>query len=535
MLTEHPFFFNLFYENTFYYPMKNILLTFFCSGLLCGCATIFSSGTQDITIITPSSKTKVNIDTSFVGIGEILHHTLEKNKELVQITLSQDSCKSERKIIFQNSLSNWYYANFLPPFLLVSYMVAPLDAQPDNTSCYDNEIIIKKPLKKYKYWNKLQKRIGVGDFTFDVKSSDNKWELYSYSDYIDHDKPTRTKSSDSMIGQSDYYESHIGGILRKTGFVDTSGAKIYIDNINNIYLHATISKATVKDIFVRFGTRKTRYFLQNECDVNWSLIDIYGDTLYTAKTQGISGEFRYSESNTREMLDKSFSDAIESSMIDFLNRPIPEKVLSVHNINAANFDPIVINKPNSVPNDLDQSLQAGVTLKDSEKQQHGSGFFISNEGHILTNYHVIAQSKNLKVVLHTGKEVDVQVLRTDKYSDLALLKISQNVPFAYAIPTDKNFKTGGEIMVIGTPKSIELGQSVSKGIVSGIRENPKNSLTYIQTDASINGGNSGGAMIHPSGELIGIIDYKLINGAEGISFAIPAHTVTSLLGLSYKQ
>jgi S1-C subfamily serine protease len=263
-------------------------------------------------------------------------------------------------------------------------------------------------------------------------------------------------------------------------------------------------------------------------------MDIYGDTLYTVKVPGTSGEFAYTNSNTREMIDKSFSDAIESSFVDFFNLPIPSSVFSLANKSNESSKTTSISLATNSPKDLDQAMEAGVTIRDEKKQSHGSGLFISNNGYILTNYHVIANVENPQVILHSGKTYDCKIVSYDKVSDLAIVKIDANVPFAYKLPSNKNYKTGSEIMVIGTPKSIELGQSVSKGIISGIRENPKNSLTYIQTDASINGGNSGGAMINTSGELIGIIDYKLINGTEGISFAIPANTVLSMLGITYE-
>ena len=509
-----------------------ILLLAFISLTCASCATLFSPSKQQIAIKTTNAVTKVTVDTSFVGIGENLTHVLTKNKELVTVTLGQDSCKSERRITFQNTLSNWYYVNFLPPFTLFCFMVAPMDAQPDNTSCYDDVLSYDFPLKKYSYWNKTKKRINIGNFNFNIKGSQNIWELYSYSDYEDNDPPSRTKNADSLIGQSEYFEQHIESILRKTGYVDTTSSRIYIDNINNIYLHAEIVKSKIKDVYVRFGTIKTRYFLKQECEIAWTLMDIYGDTLYSAKVPGTSGEFAYTNSNTREMIDKSFSDAIESSFVDFFNLPIPSSIFSIAGKSNETKKSTIIPPASTTPKDLDQAMEAGVTIKDDTKQSHGSGLFISNNGYILTNYHVIANSKNPQVILHSGKTYDCSIVCYDKISDLAIVKIDANVPFAYSLPSSKNFKTGSEIMVIGTPKSIELGQSVSKGIISGIRENPKNSLTYIQTDASINGGNSGGAMINTSGELIGIIDYKLINGTEGISFAIPANTVQSLLGLT---
>ena len=210
-----------------------IFLIILISITFTSCATLFSPSTQQISIKTKNVLTKVTVDTTFVGVGDFLTHTLKKNKELVTVTLGQDSCKSERRITFQNTLSNWYYVNFLPPFTLVCYMVAPMDAQPENTSCYDDVLSYDFPLKKYSYWNKSKKRINIGNFNFNIKGSQNIWELYSYSDYEDNDPPSKTKNADSLIGQSEYFEQHIESILRKTGYVDTTSSRIYIDNIFN--------------------------------------------------------------------------------------------------------------------------------------------------------------------------------------------------------------------------------------------------------------------------------------------------------------
>jgi S1-C subfamily serine protease len=116
---------------------------------------------------------------------------------------------------------------------------------------------------------------------------------------------------------------------------------------------------------------------------------------------------------------------------------------------------------------------------------------------------------------------------------LALLKIDTQNAKAFTMPKTKNYKIGDDIFAIGTPKSLELGQSLSKGIISGLRS--QNNISLIQTDASVNGGNSGGALVSKSGEFIGVVNAKLFGvGVEGLGFSIPAETVMQDLSIDYK-
>ncbi len=103
---------------------------------------------------------------------------------------------------------------------------------------------------------------------------------------------------------------------------------------------------------------------------------------------------------------------------------------------------------------------------------------------------------------------------------------------AFNLPDKQNYNVGDEVITIGTPNSVELGQSVAKGIVSGTRKNKGSN--YMQTDISINRGNSGGPIILQTGELAGVVEYKLVGqGMEGLSFSIPAYEIIQSLSLSY--
>lgn len=161
----------------------------------------------------------------------------------------------------------------------------------------------------------------------------------------------------------------------------------------------------------------------------------------------------------------------------------------------------------------------------------GSGFVISADGLVVTNHHVIEDAEELTVVLN-GREYPAEVKGDDPATDIALLKIETDEPLTYLNLSDSDkLRVGDWIMVIGSP--LQLQNSVSVGVVSAkgrsINITPDRSLeNFIQTDAAINFGNSGGPLVNLKGEVVGIA--TAINmGAENIGFAVPVNILQSIL------
>lgn len=161
----------------------------------------------------------------------------------------------------------------------------------------------------------------------------------------------------------------------------------------------------------------------------------------------------------------------------------------------------------------------------------GSGFVISGDGYVVTNHHVIADASELTVVLG-DREYEAEVKGDDPATDIALLKIEPEEDLTYLSLADSDaVRVGDWLMVIGSP--LQLQNSVSVGVVSAkgrsINITPDNSLeNFIQTDAAINFGNSGGPLVNLEGQVIGIA--TAINfGAENIGFAVPVNTLKTIL------
>jgi len=169
----------------------------------------------------------------------------------------------------------------------------------------------------------------------------------------------------------------------------------------------------------------------------------------------------------------------------------------------------------------------------------GSGFIINEEGYILTNYHVIANAKEVTVTLSDNTEVSATVVNYDSEKDIAMIKLKEGtkVPAIAELGDSDEVYPGAEVIAIGTPLSKNFAQTLTKGVISGsnrtIEGENGTSVNLIQTDAAINPGNSGGPLVNAKGQVIGINSMKIGTQAtgttsiEGIGFAIPINEVKS--------
>ena len=167
------------------------------------------------------------------------------------------------------------------------------------------------------------------------------------------------------------------------------------------------------------------------------------------------------------------------------------------------------------------------------QEGQGSGFIIDKDGHILTNYHVIADARQVKVTLHNHKSYSATVVGTDPAHDLAVIQIKAPDLVPAVLGDSRNLQVGQKVYAIGNP--FGLAGTMTRGIVSSIRpvREPNGAMIdeAIQTDAAINPGNSGGPLMNWHGEVIGINTMILSNVGQnaGIGFAIPINTAKAVL------
>jgi S1-C subfamily serine protease len=167
------------------------------------------------------------------------------------------------------------------------------------------------------------------------------------------------------------------------------------------------------------------------------------------------------------------------------------------------------------------------------QEGQGSGFVIDRDGHVLTNYHVIADARQVEVTMHNRKKYRATVVGTDRSHDLAIVQIKAPDLNPRVLGDSRNLQVGQKVYAIGNP--FGLSGTLTSGIVSSIRSvQEPDGMTIdeaIQTDAAINPGNSGGPLLNSHGEVIGIntMIASSVGQNAGIGFAIPINTAKAVL------
>ena len=242
------------------------------------------------------------------------------------------------------------------------------------------------------------------------------------------------------------------------------------------------------------------------------------------------------------MLVRSSSSAAEAGYADLVRRASPSVVTvlveeqgqgagqrAVDRVLAASdYDPdaairAIMRRLLSGPGSLPDADEGGSVL--------GSGFIVGENGIIVTNRHVIVGARTVRVRLSDSREVPAQVVGADAATDIALLRVKAGRLPALRLGSSEKISVGDAVIAIGNP--FGLGQSVTAGIVSArgrtLEEDPY--IDFLQTDAAINRGNSGGPLLSADGAVIGVtsVIFSPNGGSVGLGFAIPAETVAAVV------
>lgn len=224
---------------------------------------------------------------------------------------------------------------------------------------------------------------------------------------------------------------------------------------------------------------------------------------------------------------------------------VPDETGGTVNLNYENTDiettitqaveqvsPAVVTVIGTVPG------QATLFGRSGESQSSGSGVIISPEGYILTNNHVVEDTESLVVVLSDGRHLPAEIISTDVFADLAVLKAEGEMPAVAPFGNSDNLKPGETVIAIGSPLG-EFRNTVTTGVISATGRSLETGEGYymenlLQTDAAINQGNSGGPLVNLKGEIVGINTLVVRGGfgsstvAEGLGFSIPSNTARTI-------
>jgi len=256
---------------------------------------------------------------------------------------------------------------------------------------------------------------------------------------------------------------------------------------------------------------------------------------------------------TAKALSEAFGAVAEFVRPSVVQISVHKKATRVPGLNLRRFQNPNPGNPrnpggNMLPKDFEDMLRKFFEVPDGnpEKEQFGmpsrgigSGFVFDNRGHIVTNNHVVEDSDKITVAFYDGTEAPAKVVGTDKQSDVAVIKVENTSYPPLPKGDSSSLKVGELVMAVGSP--FELSQSVTTGIISALERNDVRINEYesfIQTDAPINRGNSGGPLVNMDGEVIGVNSAIVTGGSsgnDGIGFAIPINMAASVAKMLIKD
>ena len=249
---------------------------------------------------------------------------------------------------------------------------------------------------------------------------------------------------------------------------------------------------------------------------------IFSNSISTEENENDKAFIDYSESfiNTSGINSIQYSSNVGSPDLTFAAKKSINAVVHVKNT--------------SIVNESDSwALQFFYGDESRKRVGTGSGVIISPDGYIITNHHVIENSSEVIVTTNDNKEYEAIIVGSDEVTDVAVLKIDSNEKFEYILFGDsENSQIGEWVLAVGNPYN--LNSTVTAGIISSksrdLNEYDQINQSFIQTDAAVNVGNSGGALVNINGELIGINTaiQSMTGGFVGYSFAIPSDIVRKI-------
>lgn len=191
------------------------------------------------------------------------------------------------------------------------------------------------------------------------------------------------------------------------------------------------------------------------------------------------------------------------------------------------------------------TIPSVVSISSTERKgtSTGTGVIISQEGYIVTNYHVVDSSETLSVFLSDGRTLEAAIVGTDEVTDIAVLHIIADDLVPAEFGDSSVLQVGDKVVAIGDPLGIELRGTMTDGIISAINRDIDvggRTMSLIQTNAALNSGNSGGPLINCYGQVIGINTMKMGDsmssaGVEGLGFAIPSTTIVDIVNQLISQ
>jgi len=538
-------------------------------------AVATSSKKQTVTFQLPNEKSKLYVNDSFYGQGATLKIKIPKTLN-TKLRIETEGYRTLHDILPLAKRNSKRYLTLLDIPLLIGVIRAPLDPDfaiaaiiwgvPASGLVMPLDFLIaashsrgskylpKKRVEKiYPNLQKQQdqKSLSVESIVFAVPKEKNILKFGSVHAYFKKSKKAAKKIrtipnvSSGITGESEKVADALNKELLKSGFIDSTKTSILKSKTNGIYVRGEITE--FEQIYLPSYSGEEYFYYKLHC--KWIVKDAYDNI---KKEISIKSNSVFFISPNDSIITRTFqplnhsavdiirfealADGMKNNLYELFENQEFKALLKTENANE-NANTVVqnISRPTQKPQSFEDAMQACATIlvEKNKEKGHGSGFFISTDGYLITNYHVVVGMDKITVKTNDGKTHSAKVLRFDFENDLALLKIEATSPFAFEIPADKNYKIGIDVFTIGTPSYESLGQTLSKGILSGARTSEVGN-EVLQTDVSVNPGNSGGPLLNKEFQLIGVVNSKLMGrGVEGIAFGSAAKDLLKQLNLAY--
>ncbi|MEH0155225.1 trypsin-like peptidase domain-containing protein [Limibacter armeniacum] len=513
---------------------------------LTGCHTIMLGHKQKIQVKSNEPNAKVYIDHEYVGETP-LKVKVERHEAPLHISLAKEGYETTtievptHRTRATSTLGNTWLGSVLtgpgglglalniddenPTMALSSYAIGfslpfVIDIITSNKKAYDylsSELTL--PIyKKNKKVEDVTDLIFCSEVNINLKEGEKAGKITynSYSRTIDWEKDIQFKDFEleKAVNESledlnfqvpDFESKNTLTPLKLPRYIITAEVTKFFNSVTTKYANADI------------------YPIQSNIEVIWKVkLRRTNNTLMEKKisTKGF---------NISTDIRSVFENVFSQNFHEFLNTSSELYELTNKSVETSLEQKITIQKNIPISEEFEDLVNSVVTV--NTEAGHGSGFAISEDGYIITNYHVIEDVDSLEVILSNDQKLEAKLINYNAQRDLALLKIDHVIK-PLPISTD-DVKLGTSVIAIGTPADITLGQTLSKGMISGKRTIEEK--TFLQSDVSISPGNSGGPLIY-NGKVIGVIDAKVVGqGVEGITFIIPADEILNALNITYSD
>lgn len=392
--------------------------------------------------------------------------------------------------------------------------------------------------ERFKYDSVLTTAIELNKIIFEVEQGKNIGKAKKGSKLFD------LKWEESFAVATEEFNKIAEDELIKSGYNIKKQVKLFAEegidkeaplllgaNLKNLQIHYEMDTYFADNLYMNAPVD-----VKCEVELEWQIFSRKKrEVIYTCTTKGKSFVVERGTNN----VSKAIKDAVRDALIELgFNAEMRKTVQSYNNLHPKiKTDTKTISLPKKTPGKytdyaamIKRSIESTVTvLRDDDG--HGSGFLISDNGYLITNHHVIDKAKEITVRFENGFEFPAELVAFDEDYDVALLKIKGSGFKGLAVNTTMA-GVATDVTSISTPADVKLGQTVSKGIISGKRE--LEGKLYYQTDVSISPGSSGGPLFNSKGEVIGITTWVIRGGGtEGLNFAIPVSVAIEKLGITF--